>query len=292
MEQESTEHLLIRAYLLGQLPEEDQDSVELRLLSDARFIEEVAIEENRLYDDYVRGDMLEADRKAFERLTRADPGRAEKLQFAKALHRYVGQAAEPDSFSSFTHGQKVVSLQQRLSATFHNNVRGFSLAALFILITAGVIWLFIYQQGGSREAQLKRQREELGREVGRLNEGATAPDRRSVLQVGPIQPSLLRGAAGGNDAVILQDTTVVQLRLELPPPPYQEYRARLQVVGGDELFTVDGLKITTTNDSRELLLNIPARVTPPADYQLELSGRADSGTYEEVGVYSFRVIRP
>lgn len=62
MSQSSAEESLIRRYLLGELPENEQDELEKRLLADQEFFETSRIIECELLDDYVLGSLSESDR--------------------------------------------------------------------------------------------------------------------------------------------------------------------------------------------------------------------------------------
>jgi hypothetical protein len=60
------EENLIRSYLLGELPEKEQDDFEKRLLADPKFFEMSLIIEGELLDDYVMGSLSKSDRISLE----------------------------------------------------------------------------------------------------------------------------------------------------------------------------------------------------------------------------------
>jgi len=80
-----TEKSELKDYLLGKLREEDEERVELRLLSDAVYIEEFDILVDELTDRYVAGEVEGAEREQMERHFFASPARREKLRIAAAL---------------------------------------------------------------------------------------------------------------------------------------------------------------------------------------------------------------
>ena len=57
----------IRRYLFGQLQEADEESVELRLLTDPAFVEEFDTIVDEVTDQYVRKELSDSDRKGFEK---------------------------------------------------------------------------------------------------------------------------------------------------------------------------------------------------------------------------------
>ena len=66
MSQELAEENLIRSYLIGKLPENEQDELETRLLTDPEFFETSRIIECELLDDYVMGLLSKSDRMSLE----------------------------------------------------------------------------------------------------------------------------------------------------------------------------------------------------------------------------------
>ena len=80
-----TEKSELKDYLLGKLGEEDEERVEIRLLSDPVYIEEFDVVVDELTDQYVAGEVPDAEREQMERHFFASPARREKLRIAAAL---------------------------------------------------------------------------------------------------------------------------------------------------------------------------------------------------------------
>ena len=80
-----TEKTELKDYLLGRLREEDEERVEIRLLSDEVYGEEFDIVVDELTDQYVTGEVNGAEREQMERYFFASPARREKLRIAAAL---------------------------------------------------------------------------------------------------------------------------------------------------------------------------------------------------------------
>ena len=75
----------MKDYLLGRLQEDDEERIEIRLLSDAVYTEEFDVVVNELTDQYVTGEVQDAEREQMERHFFASPARREKLRIAAAL---------------------------------------------------------------------------------------------------------------------------------------------------------------------------------------------------------------
>lgn len=80
-----TEKTELKDYLLGRLRDEDEERVEIRLLSDPVYGEEFDVVVNELTDQYVAGKVQGAERDQMERYFFAAPSRREKLRIAAAL---------------------------------------------------------------------------------------------------------------------------------------------------------------------------------------------------------------
>ena len=81
----------MKDYLLGKLREEDEERVEIRLLSDPVYIEEFDVVVDELTDQYVAGEIKGEERERVEKyFLKADQRRA-KLKYAAALNTYQSQ---------------------------------------------------------------------------------------------------------------------------------------------------------------------------------------------------------
>jgi tetratricopeptide (TPR) repeat protein len=82
---EQTEKTELKDYLLGRLGQDEEERVEIRLLSDPVYIEEFDVVVNELTDQYVSGAVQGTERDQMERYFFASPARREKLRIAAAL---------------------------------------------------------------------------------------------------------------------------------------------------------------------------------------------------------------
>lgn len=147
----------IRRYLLDELPPEERQRLEERLLDDGDdFFERVQIAEAELTDDYVTSDLSEDERARFGELSLSTPERYEQLWFTTLLR---------DHFAADTPLKKTVKGEVRpppswleklsLSLGFGRPAVGFALACGLIL-ALGVAALL-----GLRAGQLSRRLDRL-----------------------------------------------------------------------------------------------------------------------------------
>lgn len=81
----------LRRYVLGQLSEAEEEAVELRLLTDADFSEEMEIVADELVEQYAGEQVPEEERELVGRFISGSPERREKLRFAVALRRRAAE---------------------------------------------------------------------------------------------------------------------------------------------------------------------------------------------------------
>ena len=91
----------IRSYLLNQLSSSKQQAVELQLLSDETFADELEIIEDELIDEYLKDELSRKERASFEKYFLAHETRRRKLEAGKALKRHLEQIAPTPAPSIF-----------------------------------------------------------------------------------------------------------------------------------------------------------------------------------------------
>ncbi len=86
------EEQLATRYLLGAATEEECVRVEERFLRDAEYLRQLRALECEIIDDYVRGEMPEAERRSFERRALASSQGREQVAIARKLQARLDQA--------------------------------------------------------------------------------------------------------------------------------------------------------------------------------------------------------
>lgn len=83
----------VKRYLLKQLSHVEQQEIELRLLSDDSFSQELEIAEDELIDEYLADELSRDERLKFEQNFLTNPERNSRLRSGEALKRYVDRVA-------------------------------------------------------------------------------------------------------------------------------------------------------------------------------------------------------
>ncbi|HVN83190.1 MAG TPA: hypothetical protein VMW38_29670 [Terriglobia bacterium] len=309
--------LPLKSYLLGELRPEDQQRLEQRLMIDTAVFDELQRVEEELIDDYLKGALSGRQKESFESFFLLPPERRQKLTFARELRRYIAEHAPRKArwsnwWESWTSVWRV-----------QNPIPAWSLAAAILLILVGGSWsvvrIFTLQkeieqarvpelqkrlaETQDRNVELtarlqheQNQRGLLEQEVANLRTGEK-PSRLSLLP-GQTQPVFaffltpsLRGLGSSQKLSIPSGTNLVQLELNFAPEDYARYRATVQRVDGEEIWSQSWLKAEPAARSQLLRLILPAKLLTPGDYAVSLSGISASGESENAGKYYFRVVR-
>ena len=252
---------LIRKYLLGILPEEQSQDLEEQLLTSSDLREELLIVEDELIDDYLCGELSEAEQKQFDTHFLQAPERQQNLRFAKTFERYVADAEIPVTADNGFRTPVTTSVPPHVFAKGSPGLR-FALMAVLLLAVLVGIWAVIRFQSSNTVYQSIVVR----LEPGRVREG------------GQISRVSVPAGAG-----------TVQLELVVPNDDYSEYRAVVESSNSTAVWTGGPLPAIKTEGSKHVVCSVPAGLLKHDDYTVTLSGYYTQGSYDEVARYSFRV---
>jgi len=256
----------IRQYLLGKLAQEQAVELEERLLIDGELYEELLIAEDELIDQFLSGEMPDAERETVEKHFLRAPGRQEQLLFARTLKQYVSTNG-PQTVKNPGAQQKTVDERRSwLSRLFPRNpVFASSLAGALVLIIVGGIWL-----------------------ANRIRNRTNEPQAVWAIE---LTPGLQRDEGGVKNFAIPANIDAVRLLLDLPEGQYQSYEAIVLDVDGRSVTTRKNLKAQSANGHQIVLLDVEAALLSPSDYRVKLSGLSASGSLESLGSYPFKVLK-
>ena len=307
----------IQRYLLGELTESEQATLEQQYFNDRALFEEVVRVENELADKYARGLLSPATRDRFEKHYLDHPRRRERARFAEALATRIDE-------------NKTASINPSASASWFDrmllSLRGprlvGALSAVILLIAAAAVWFFletrrlerqlatIESERITREHRERELQQEAGNERLRaeklsqeLEQLRTTPNGSSGSPTEDKNPALLatlvlaiggtRDADAGSPAllVIPAGTEQVGLQLRLRENNYSSYRVVVQSAEGNTVFTSRRVAAAKGRSGANLTFNAPARAFTAGDYILTLRGATKTGEVEDVSKSLFRVER-
>jgi len=221
---------------------------------------------------------LPADERArFDTHYLTGPRQRQELTMAQAIREYALERSEV--LPAVVHKAKGRKLLDFL--TGRGWLPAVVIAALLLVAVLGS-WVWWASTLQVNEPQL------INAAVARLNRPPYSAE--PALSV-PLTEFHNRASGQGQKFSVPGSIEIVQLQLALPVTPYQSYQATLRVTDGGELFTVGDLIAQQTEAGRLLNLRLPARILPPHDYTLSVSGRTTAGSDESIADYYFRVLK-
>jgi len=251
------DQLVIRRYLLGDLPEPDAERFEQEyFVSDDRFGEMLDAEDD-LIEAFLLRKLNPGERRLFEGRFLATPRGRQKVALAAAL-------------------EKVSVSTQR---AWWSRPLAIAAAVTMIVIGAGML----------RELVVARQQiERLQSE--RRTSVATSPAAEvfSVILSGGLE----RGSAAAAAIVLPGHPAAAELWLLLPRDDYPTYTATLQSVDGRTLRTEHALASRALDGRKAILFRIPSETLEPQTYVVTVSGDKPGAPSEPVEDFSFTVRRP
>jgi hypothetical protein len=283
-------------YLLGESDAQEQEAIELKILDDPAFHEELRAAERDLIDRYVHGEL--ADAAAFERQFLSSPKRRERVEFALALKRSLDQA--PVAAAAAT-SPRPTSRWKRLLSTFDLSIPVWQLAAAsFIVFVGAALLLLAWQrQNTPREPSRVVQEQPTPEPIApppapvpnEPSRGSSAPAVAPRFATLVLTPTLTRSASDPTPALTLDGDVQVRLELHLESADYPRYRARVRTADGVDVSNQDRLQADRTSAGPVVVLTMPPGLLAPGDYTVRVSGIAADGEADEVASYYFKVQR-
>jgi len=274
----------IKQYLLGSLGDAEREMIEEQIITSPEYLEKVMMVETELIDEYLADSLSEDDRRRFLEHFLSTVKQAQKLDFAKALVNYTAKSkahSPPISrrirLPAFWKGR----IHNLLAAT--GKPRFFPIAAtvsIVFVISLVIGWWIAHTPEQSLE-----------KELAQLN-NSDKPDPRTssdYFVIGPLRPGLVRDFEEAQKSIVPIDKNIVQLQLEIGVSNYPSYHTTLATSEGRKVFTLAGVKPSSSENQKIVVLYMPSRVLTAGDYQLELTGVALDGQLKYIGHYIFRI---
>jgi hypothetical protein len=253
------DQLLIRRYLLGELPETDAERFEQEyFVSDDSFGEMLAAEDD-LIEAFLHRKLNPGERRQFETRFLATARGRQKVTLAAALEKISG-ATRKTSW-----------------------IRPLAIAAAVgaIVIGAGMLREIVV---------MRHQIEQLHSEQQRPRSVATSRggDVFSLI----LSAGQERGSATAATITLPRHSATAELWLLLLHDDYPTYTATVQSIDGDTLRAEHALASRALDGRKAILFRIPSEVLEPQTYVVTVSGDKPGVPSEPVEDFSFSVRRP
>lgn len=138
------DELTVRRYLLDELPQDEREQLEMRLLTDdeffARLLELEETQEDELIDQYVSGGLSAQEHDRFKRVFLSTSERREKLDLVRDLSAYAATSVRPDRPT--TESRKGAGRKFPFFLILRSPALGFALASALVIMALSSALLF------------------------------------------------------------------------------------------------------------------------------------------------------
>lgn len=242
----------IRRYLLGTADAVEVEGIEVRIIEDESFTNEMNLAENELIEDYLENSLTATEREMFEKYFLVSEERRERVQEISLLKRY---SSGPHRFA--------LEAEDPPTKPWFSGWFGVLVPAAAILIV-GVLGYFVWQNyaGGTAE----------GTDYAALNrKDLRDPSVVGDAQIVQVFPSTYRDSAGGSVVTLTGHSSAVLFRLPLSFQVAEGTAFRAELLrGGASSFAVDGARTYNAEGVNEVRVMVPRSEMPPGAYQIKL----------------------
>jgi hypothetical protein len=285
MRSHPTDDELLRSYLLGELPEEEAEHLERRLLAEDELFELSEAVEADLLAACARGELAPAERERVQQRLASSPRGRERLALARDLNTLAG--------SSERAAAPVVPFQRRAAMPIRPAFRWAALAAA-LLAAAGLSWFAMERpHGGEAPPWVAQERPApASPRAPEVPRGAPAPKPEPVKAVFQLALMSLRGAEAAQKLRVRTGTDVVELQIGVEGmEDLKTFHLTLRNRQAETVWERDGLKPVKLDGVRALVVDLPADRLPAGTYEIQARGLNQSGEPEELSPLDIEVVR-
>lgn len=259
-------------YLLGVLPQDEEERLDERSIVDAQLSERVRSIEHDLTDAYIRGELSGADRQQWERRYLASPLGRQQVDLARALAARERRVAQPRQWRTFTWGVAA--------------------AAVVVFAAALSAYVVIHRRGSvppprATVAAASHTEPLPAPRPPSTTSAPRPPERRFVAMT--LLPST-RSLAQTPTLTIPKGTEDVRLTLKLEPNDSDSYTITVRdLTSSAAVWKSGAVDAISTRDGATITLVIAARVFHARRYLINVTGVSTRGT-EIIGGYPIRIV--
>jgi hypothetical protein len=285
MRHDPTDDELLRGYLLGDLPEEEAEGVESRLLAEDDLFELSEAVEADLLAACARGELSAEESERVLRRLAASPSGRERLALARALNALAGAPAAT-----------VLPFARPAAPPSRATFRWAALAA-GVLVAAGLSWVALESRHGGESAPwIAHERPAPANPVApppetqaQATAPAPIPPPKPVQSVFQLALTSLRGSEA-TETLRIRPGSDVELRISVEG--MEDLKSFRLAVRNRRRETVwEGtLEPTTRQGVRVLVIDLPAGRLPTGHYEIAARGLAPGREAEELSPLEFELM--
>ena len=266
------ENLMLKQYLMETLTERETAKIDLRIISDENFAEELSLAESDLIEDYLEGSLSDDEVRLFRTNFLISPARKAQLTEISLLKSYAQSQAVQKTQNESAEASPA-KLTDILRAYLRPIAIGGAMAVAVLVI--GFIWSGYFGDSGSA----------LEREYAELNKR----DLSKVMDLNAFSSvNLSSGSFRDANSAAKQNTVkltdAILFRLALPSNAAEGATFKAKIMSsGDPVFTLDNVRVYQNPNGQEVRLLLPKSILERRQYQIRLENESGG----EAGTFSF-----
>lgn len=258
----------IRDYLLGGLSPEQHTELAAKIHNDAELQEELLAVEQELLDLYLANSLTADEQQYFVTHFLSSESGQQKLHFARLFRNYRDKHLQQESIVEDRVPAPFTPVPDTGPAPWFTNSHRTPAYALSMVLVAGllttlVVWVYV-------------------------RKSPTLQTTSASIPALTLTAGSTRSGGSIKELRVPAHNGEVKVELELAKSDFKKYKTQL-FRENEALASQEELPIVSRNTHYVVPVTFTGNLLTPGDYQLKLSGVADSGRPEYIDSYAFRV---
>lgn len=265
----------IKQYLLGNIPEEESEEIEMTVISDDSLSESFLIAENEIIEGFLEHTLSQRETELFHKNFLTTPKRKQKVLHIAKLKTYAKNLAGETSKevakpSENTNGINLRNFFRYLIPVF---------AVVIICLIAAALWTNYFKNTTPLTP--------LEVEYARLNkDGFINAEKYNALSRLNLKTTIKRSSGKKNSFMETNLTDKVLFNLELPSGTNPESTYKVELLSDQKIaFTLNELRVYKNSDGEELKFLLPKEILGKGTYTVKATSNLDDFQI----IYSFLI---
>lgn len=254
----------LKQYFLNSLSPTEIEEIDLQIISDAQFAEEIEEVETDLIENYLDGVLTTEENKLFGTAYLISDERKKRVEFLKTLKQFAQNNAHKYSLS-----ESKPSFFESLTVFFASRAFAYTLAIVGLILVAGIGLNSFLNQGGAADTEIVALNQ---RDLSNLSEFKDSPNLT-------LTPGTLRSGGSTSNLKVNNVKSNVLLRLALPNGVNFSEKTELKISKNGTIWQIFSQRIYQNQSGKEIRLLLPTAKLNKGDYQIQIANDGEKLSY-------------
>ncbi len=255
-----------RQYLLGNLPEDESEKLDLRIISGENSADELTKAEEDLMEEYLDGELSEAELELFKRNFLISEERTDRLKQISLLRNYAQKKAD-QNIIKVENAVEPEGFFQKLITVFAPNQRPSTaiFGILIIVLTGILLWQTFFQNPANRADLWQGQ-------IIALNEQdlSNLEDYKDLTNLS-LAAGTMRDSSQNNSISAENLTGQILIRLAVPSDLVNENAFDAKISANEkDVMTIGEIRPYDNKSGKEFRLLLPKSLLNKGEYKIEI----------------------